>query len=79
MPYEAYSGMAEEDLKALIAYLKTLKPVKKATPELESRAPLTRSLGIPTYLKVFGRFSNSPPFTCLSIFNSACGRRSSVN
>jgi Cytochrome c len=39
MPYEAYSGMAEEDLKALIAYLKTLKPVKKATPELESRAP----------------------------------------
>jgi mono/diheme cytochrome c family protein len=60
MPYEAYSGMAEEDLKALIAYLKTLKPVKKATPELESRAPLTRSLGIPTYLKVFGRFSKSP-------------------
>ena len=62
MPYEAYSGMAEEDLKALIAYLKTLKPVKKATPELESRAPLTRSLGIPTYLKVFGRFSNSATF-----------------
>ena len=60
MPYEAYSGMSEEDLKALIAYLKTLKPVKKATPELESRAPLTRSLGIPTYLKIFGCFSNSP-------------------
>jgi mono/diheme cytochrome c family protein len=60
MPYEAYSGMAEEDLKALIAYLKTLKPVKKATPELENRAPLTRSLGIPTYLKIFGNFSNSP-------------------
>src|SRR6516162_5952096 len=60
MPYEAYSGMAEEDLKALIAYLKTLEPVKKTTPELESRAPLTRSLGIPTYLRIFGRFSNSP-------------------
>src|SRR3989454_11639484 len=59
MPYEAYSGMAEEDLKALIAYLRPLKPVKKATPELESRAPLTRSLGIPIYLKVFGRFSSS--------------------
>ncbi|HEX6435832.1 MAG TPA: c-type cytochrome, partial [Candidatus Binatia bacterium] len=29
MPYEAYSGMAQEDLKALIAYMKTLKPVKK--------------------------------------------------
>jgi mono/diheme cytochrome c family protein len=60
MPYQAYSGMAEEDLQALIAYLKTLKPVKKPTPELQSRAPLTRSLGIPIYLKVFGRFSKSP-------------------
>jgi mono/diheme cytochrome c family protein len=60
MPYEAYSGMAQEDLKALIAYLKTLKPVKKATPELESKAPLTRSVGIPVYLKVFGRFSSAP-------------------
>lgn len=60
MPYEAYSGMAQEDLKALIAYLKTLKPVKKATPELQSLAPLTRSLGIPSYLKIFGRFSKSP-------------------
>lgn len=60
MPYQAYSGMAEEDLQALIAYLKTLKPVKKPTPALQSRAPFTRSLGIPIYLKVFGRFSNAP-------------------
>jgi len=60
MPYEAYSGMAPEDLDALIAYLKMLTPVKKATPELKSKAPLTRSLGIPLYLKVFGRFSNAP-------------------
>jgi len=60
MPYQAYSGMAEEDLKALIAYLKTLKPIKKATPELESRAPLTRSLGIPTYLKILAVFRTRP-------------------
>jgi len=60
MPYEGYSGMAQEDLKALIAYLKTLKPVKKPTPDLESWLPLMRSLGTPLYLKVFGRFSNSP-------------------
>ena len=52
--------MAQEDLNALIAYLKTLKPVKKATPELESRAPFIRNLGIPIYLKIFGRFSDSP-------------------
>jgi mono/diheme cytochrome c family protein len=60
MPYEKYSGMAQEDLKALIAFLKTLKPVKKPTPELKSWAPFARSLGTSFYLKIFGRFGQSP-------------------
>ena len=60
MPYEAYSGMAQEDLTALIAYLRTLKSVKKATPQLKSWAPFNRSLGAPLWLKVFGRFSDPP-------------------
>ena len=60
MPYEKYSGMAQEDLKALIAYLRTMKPVKKATPELKTWAPFARSLGTPIFLKIFGRFSNAP-------------------
>ncbi len=60
MPYEAYSGMARKDLTALIAYLRTLKPVKKATPQLKSWAPFNRSLGAPLWLKVFGRFSDPP-------------------
>jgi mono/diheme cytochrome c family protein len=60
MPYEAYSGMAQEDLTALITYLRTLKSVKKATPELKSWAPFVRSLGIPIYLKAFGHFSIPP-------------------
>ena len=60
MPYEAYAGMVKEDLKALIAYLRTLKPVNKATPRMRSWAPFTRSLGVPLWLKAFGR-SNSPP------------------
>jgi mono/diheme cytochrome c family protein len=61
MPYEAYSGMAQADLKALIAYLRTLKPVKKPTPPLNSWAPFARSLGTPLFLKIFGRFSSPPP------------------
>jgi mono/diheme cytochrome c family protein len=60
MPYEKYSGMAQEDLAALIAYLRTLKPVKKATPELKTWAPFARTLGTPIFLKIFGRFSDSP-------------------
>jgi len=60
MPFEKYSGMAEEDLSALIAYLRTLKPVRKPTPELESRLPFTRALGARLYLAFFGRFSSAP-------------------
>ncbi len=60
MPYEKYSGMAQADLTALIAYLRTLKPVKKATPELKSWAPFVRSIGTPLFLTVFGRFASAP-------------------
>src|ERR1051325_4932358 len=60
MPYESYSGMAEEDLKALTAYLRSLKPVRKVTPELKSRAPFARSVAVALYLKAFGRFATQP-------------------
>ena len=60
MPYEAYSGMAEEDLKALIAYLRTLKPVRKETPALKTWAPLYRPGGTFVWFTFFGRFSNVP-------------------
>ena len=60
MPYEAYSGMAPDDLTALIAYLRTLKPQKKATPQLKSWMPFTRSLAVPLWLRLFGRFSPPP-------------------
>jgi mono/diheme cytochrome c family protein len=60
MPYEAYSGMAQQDLKALVAYMRTLKPVKKATPDLKTWVPLVRSAAVPMYLRVFGRSSSSP-------------------
>jgi mono/diheme cytochrome c family protein len=59
MPYEKYSGLAQTDLQALIGYLRTIKPVKKATPGLKTWAPFARSLGTPIFLKIFGRFSNA--------------------
>ncbi len=61
MPYEAYSGMAEEDLNALIAYLRTLSPVQKETRPLKSWLPLYRSLGTFVWFNLFSRFSNAPP------------------
>ena len=60
MPYEAYSGMAEEDLKALIAYLRTLKPVHKENLRPKVHISLFRPLVTPLWLKLFGRFSNPP-------------------
>jgi mono/diheme cytochrome c family protein len=60
MPYEAYSGMAQEDILALVAYLRTLKAVPKPTPQLETLAPFVRSVGVPLYLKAFSRFSTAP-------------------
>jgi mono/diheme cytochrome c family protein len=60
MPYEAYSGMAQEDLKALTAYLRTLKPVAQKNLPEKVWAPFMRSLGVPMYLKLFGRFSTPP-------------------
>jgi mono/diheme cytochrome c family protein len=60
MPYEAYSGIAQQDLKALISYMRTLKPVKKSTSELKTWLPLVRQVAAPLYAKVFAHFSNSP-------------------
>ncbi len=61
MPYEAYSGMAESDLKALIAYLRTLDPVSQKTPPAKFRLPFVRSLFTPLWLKFFGGFTTPPP------------------
>lgn len=60
MPYAPYSGMAQEDLKNLVAYLRSLKPVKKATPELKTSLPLARSVGATAWLAAFGKFYDAP-------------------
>ena len=61
MPYEAYSGMAEQDLRDLIAYLRTLKPVRREDPPAEFKVPFVRALAVPVWLQAFGRFSSPPP------------------
>jgi len=60
MPYEAYSGMAVEDLKALVAYLRTLKPVRKANLRPSAHVRFFRPLVTPIWLKLFGRFYDPP-------------------
>lgn len=57
MPFEAYAGMASEDMNDLIAYLRTLKPVRKKTPPLKSWVPFYRPVGTFVWFKIFSRFS----------------------
>lgn len=52
--------MAQEDLKALIVYLRTLKPVKKVTPVLITLMPFARIIDTRLFHAVFGRFSKAP-------------------
>ncbi len=40
MPYKYYAQLDEEDIKAVIAYLRTLSPVEQTNPESESDFPL---------------------------------------
>src|SRR5262245_25589199 len=61
MPYGPYSGMAQDDLKGLIAFLRTLKAVRKPTPELQTSLPMFRSVAAEGWLKAFGQFFTSPP------------------
>jgi mono/diheme cytochrome c family protein len=60
MPFGLYSGMAQEDLQALIAFLRTLKAVRKPTPELQASIPLLRSVATEGWLKAFGQFFTPP-------------------
>jgi mono/diheme cytochrome c family protein len=61
MPYEAYSGMADEDMTALIAYLRTLKPVRKETPKLKTWAPLYRAAATFFWTRFVGATHKSVP------------------
>jgi mono/diheme cytochrome c family protein len=56
MPYEAYSGMSEKDVGDLIAYLRTLKPLPKQTPALQTWAPFYRAGGTFVWFRFFSRF-----------------------
>jgi len=46
MPYQYYSFMAMEDLKALVAYLMTLPPVRNQVPKPQLRVPVP-NLAVP--------------------------------
>lgn len=47
MPFQFYRGLSDTDVTAIVAYLRTVKPVKNVVPKSEYRFPLPASYGPP--------------------------------
>jgi mono/diheme cytochrome c family protein len=60
-PYPVFNGMAAEDLRALVAYLRTLPPVRRATPPKQIKVPLFESVFLPAWLAAFAPREAPPP------------------
>lgn len=47
MPFELYRGLADDDVRAMIAYLRTVKPIRNAVAKSTYRMPLPPAYGPP--------------------------------
>jgi mono/diheme cytochrome c family protein len=61
-PYTVFNGMAAEDLKALVAFLRTTQPVNRANQPKKITVPLFESVFLPTWLAAFAP-RETPPGT----------------
>ena len=60
-PFMTFNGMAEEDLGALVAYLKTLPPINRPNQPKKISVPLFESVFLPAWLAAFVSKETPPP------------------
>jgi mono/diheme cytochrome c family protein len=60
-PFTVFNGMAEEDLKALTAFLRTVKPVNRPNQAKKITVPLFESVFLPAWLAAFAPKETPPP------------------
>ena len=60
-PYTVFNGMAEEDLRALVAFLRSLPPVNRANTPKKITVPLFESVFLPAWLAAFAPRETPPP------------------
>jgi mono/diheme cytochrome c family protein len=60
-PFPVFNGMAEEDLKAIVAFLRTTRPVSKANQPKKIAVPLFESVFLPAWLAAFAPRESPPP------------------
>jgi mono/diheme cytochrome c family protein len=60
-PYPVFNGMAEADLRALVAFLRTVPPVNRANQPKRITVPLFESMFLPAWLAAFAPRETPPP------------------
>ena len=60
-PYTVFNGMAEADLKALVAFLRTAPAVNRANRPKKITVPLFESVFLPAWLAAFAPRETPPP------------------
>jgi len=60
-PYTVFNGMAAEDLRALVAYLRTVPPVNRSNQPKKITVPLFESVFLPAWLAAFAPKETPPP------------------
>jgi mono/diheme cytochrome c family protein len=59
-PFPVFNGMAEEDLRAIVAFLRTTKPVSRQN-QPKKLVPLFESVFLPAWLAAFAPRETPPP------------------
>ena len=60
-PFTVFNGMAEEDLRAIVAFLRSTPPVKRANQPKKIAVPLFESVFLPAWLAAFAPRETPPP------------------
>jgi len=60
-PYTVFNGMAAEDLRALVAYLRSVPPVNRPNTPKKITVPLFESVFLPAWLAAFAPRETPPP------------------
>jgi mono/diheme cytochrome c family protein len=60
-PYTVFNGMAEGDLRALVAYLRSVPPVSRPNQPKQITVPLFESVFLPAWLAAFAPREVPPP------------------
>ncbi len=60
-PFPIFNGMAEEDVRALVAFLRTTPPVNRANQPRKIAVPLFESVFLPAWLAAFAPRETPPP------------------